>query len=77
MRHLREHFPLPERIDSQVTFRLGPVAGQMDYLFFKAPEGWSTRQRRVDHKYGSDHHPLVGWVHFGAAPGNVMIAEAH
>ncbi len=33
----------------------------LDYLFFRAPAA-TAEWVRVDAKYGSDHHPLVGWI---------------
>jgi endonuclease/exonuclease/phosphatase family metal-dependent hydrolase len=42
--------------DRRVTHRLGRI----DYLFYRLPEPWSGTQRRVEEKFGSDHHPVVG-----------------
>ena len=66
---------MPEEVASQTTFRLGPITRQMDYLFFRTPSEWSTRQMRIGRRYGSDHHPLLGWVHFGVAPVGVAVAD--
>jgi endonuclease/exonuclease/phosphatase family metal-dependent hydrolase len=42
------------------TFKLGL---QLDYMFFRLPEPWRRdAARRVDERFGSDHHPLVAWV---------------
>jgi endonuclease/exonuclease/phosphatase family metal-dependent hydrolase len=45
------------------TFKGGPfVPGLLlDYLLFRAPAGWEMHYERVHDRYGSDHHPLVGW----------------
>jgi endonuclease/exonuclease/phosphatase family metal-dependent hydrolase len=34
--------------------------GRLDYLFYQLPEGWSGSTDRVEEKFGSDHHPIVG-----------------
>jgi endonuclease/exonuclease/phosphatase family metal-dependent hydrolase len=37
----------------------------VDYLFFRAPEGWTGTYQRVDDMYGSDHYPLLGRIQIG------------
>ena len=34
----------------------------LDYMFFRAGAHQRARYRQVEHRYGSDHRPLVGWV---------------
>jgi hypothetical protein len=34
----------------------------LDYMFFRAGPQQRARYRQVEHRYGSDHRPLVGWV---------------
>ena len=34
----------------------------LDYMFFRAGPDRRARYRQVEHRYGSDHRPLVGWV---------------
>ena len=34
----------------------------LDYLFFRADPGRRAHYRQIANRYGSDHHPLVGWV---------------
>jgi endonuclease/exonuclease/phosphatase family metal-dependent hydrolase len=34
----------------------------LDYLFFRAGADRRARCRQVSSRYGSDHHPVVGWV---------------
>ena len=34
----------------------------LDYLFFRAGADRRARYRQAASRYGSDHHPLVGWV---------------
>jgi hypothetical protein len=48
--------PEPRR---QSTFRIG---WQLDALFYRLPQPWSAETRRVDQRFGSDHHPLVGRI---------------
>jgi endonuclease/exonuclease/phosphatase family metal-dependent hydrolase len=36
------------------------MMGRLDYLFFNVPEGWSATTRRIDERFGSDHHPVIG-----------------
>jgi len=34
----------------------------LDYMFFRAAPDQRARYRQVEHRYGSDHRPLVGWI---------------
>ena len=34
----------------------------LDYMFFRAGADRRAYYRQVEHRYGSDHRPLVGWV---------------
>ncbi len=34
----------------------------LDYMFFRAGPDRRAYYRQVEHRYGSDHRPLVGWV---------------
>lgn len=57
---LRQHFPdspPPERKRTHST-----TGRHLDYLFFRLPDCWTARYRRLDDRYGSDHYPLLGWV---------------
>ena len=38
------------------------LMGRLDYLFFRLDDGWSAATRRLDRKFGSDHHPILGRV---------------
>ena len=40
---------------------------RLDHLLFRIPDGSEARVQRIEERYGSDHHPLVGVVRFGAA----------
>jgi endonuclease/exonuclease/phosphatase family metal-dependent hydrolase len=40
----------------------GPRRRVLDYMFFRAARARS-RYQVVRNLYGSDHHPLIGWVH--------------
>lgn len=37
---------------------------RIDYIFADLPDSWRIHYRRIDNRYGSDHHPLLGWVVF-------------
>lgn len=65
---VREQFTEPPEIPSHGTLEFGAfLERQTDYLFFRLPQKWSGRYRRIDDTYGSDHYPLLGWVRFGGA----------
>jgi hypothetical protein len=36
------------------------VMGRLDYLFFRSEAGWTLSATRIDEKFGSDHHPVLG-----------------
>ena len=36
------------------------MMGRLDYLFFRSDSGWTASTRRLDERFGSDHHPLLG-----------------
>jgi hypothetical protein len=40
----------------------GVIQQQLDYLFFRLPDGRVARYRRVEDMYGSDHRPMIAWV---------------
>jgi endonuclease/exonuclease/phosphatase family metal-dependent hydrolase len=48
--------------------KLQPTFGWLllDYLFFRLPDTWRAESRRVDDSFGSDHRPVLGWIHFKA-----------
>ncbi len=64
-RLLRDAFPTWSHEDVRPTigFRL-----RVDHLFARLPEGTRAIHRRVDARYGSDHHPVVAAIDFGANP---------
>jgi endonuclease/exonuclease/phosphatase family metal-dependent hydrolase len=43
----------------EATYASGAV---LDHLFFRTPAVWNASYAGADHKYGSDHLPLVGWI---------------
>ena len=53
--------PVPEGDPTLVAF-FGLYARQLDYVFFRLPDGWSGDSRRLASRYGSDHYPLLGWL---------------
>ena len=36
------------------------MMGRIDYLFFRLADGWGARTTRIDERFGSDHHPVMG-----------------
>jgi endonuclease/exonuclease/phosphatase family metal-dependent hydrolase len=38
------------------------LLGRLDYLFFRSQPEWTVRTTRVDLRYGSDHHPVLGRI---------------
>lgn len=66
--YLRAIFPQTPSAPGRATF-VGPMGfrRRLDRMFFRLPRGWSARYARVDDRYGSDHHPLLGWVMTGPA----------
>lgn len=61
---LEDHFPVPAGYSPEPTFGTASGFGGMtlDRLMFRLPEPWSAGSRRINDRYGSDHHPLFGWV---------------
>jgi endonuclease/exonuclease/phosphatase family metal-dependent hydrolase len=65
VRMIQETFTVPARAPSHGTLKFGAVLErQTDFLFFRLPDGWRARYRRIEGTYGSDHYPLLGWVVF-------------
>ena len=56
---LREQFPDGPPFDAP-TMTVGGIPRQLDHLLFRLPDGWRASLRRVDDRYGSDHHPVLG-----------------
>jgi len=72
VRMIQQSFTEPKSAPSHGTLKFGAVLErQTDFLFFRLPDGWRARYRRIEGTYGSDHYPLLGWVVF---PGR-QIAE--
>lgn len=42
--------------------------GRLDYVFFRLAPGWMGSTTRIDEKFGSDHHPVLGRFTRVAAP---------
>jgi len=42
--------------DPRSTHRLGWI----DHIFYRMPDGWAGSNTRVEEKFGSDHHPVLG-----------------
>jgi endonuclease/exonuclease/phosphatase family metal-dependent hydrolase len=55
-RHVRAWGHSTREEDRRATHRLG----RLDYVFYRLPEGWTGTTMRVQEKFGSDHHPVVG-----------------
>jgi endonuclease/exonuclease/phosphatase family metal-dependent hydrolase len=64
IRLMREHFPQPVKSPEAWTAMapFGLPDPQVDYIFFRLPEGWKGRYSVIQNSYGSDHLPLLGWV---------------
>ena len=63
-RVLEAHFPQPESAAVQATF--GTAAGlggmKLDRLMYRVPPAWAGPVQRISDTFGSDHHPLLGWI---------------
>ena len=46
------------------------MMGRIDYLFFRLRGGWHGSTRRLDDRFGSDHHPVLGIFRREPAAGN-------
>jgi endonuclease/exonuclease/phosphatase family metal-dependent hydrolase len=56
---LRERFPDGPPFDAP-TMTVGGIPRRLDHLLFRLPDGWRASLRRLDDRYGSDHHPVLG-----------------
>jgi endonuclease/exonuclease/phosphatase family metal-dependent hydrolase len=54
-------FPQTRVTDRRATFR-GLL--RLDHVFYRLPSGWRLDVRRGESRFGSDHYPLVGSLHF-------------
>jgi endonuclease/exonuclease/phosphatase family metal-dependent hydrolase len=54
-------FPQTRVTDRRATFR-GLL--RLDHVFYRLPNGWRLDVRRGESRFGSDHYPLVGSLHF-------------
>lgn len=52
-------FPQTPTGDRRATF-LGML--RLDHLFYRLPAGWQARAVRAEHRFGSDHSPLIGTI---------------
>jgi len=51
--------------DLAATDRRPTFAGflRLDHVFSRLPAGWSATTRRLDDRFGSDHHPILSRLH--------------
>lgn len=62
---LQQYFSEPARAPLEATYSTGwGFRRRLDHLMFRLPEGYAGRARTLEARYGSDHHPLLGWVRF-------------
>jgi endonuclease/exonuclease/phosphatase family metal-dependent hydrolase len=59
---LLPHFPQTSIPVGQPTFRGGRM---LDYMFLRVPSVWASQVRTIDNFFGSDHRPLISWIHLG------------
>jgi endonuclease/exonuclease/phosphatase family metal-dependent hydrolase len=58
LRIIRQALPAGTgRVDVRPTFAAGL---RLDFLFDRVPDGWRLDQRRIDDRFASDHHPVLG-----------------
>lgn len=48
------------------------MMGRLDYLFFHLPDGWRASTRRLDERFGSDHHPVIGRLSSARLPASSL-----
>jgi endonuclease/exonuclease/phosphatase family metal-dependent hydrolase len=61
--YLRALFDDTPVVATGSTFTAGRFSRRLDHMFFRLPDGWTATYRRLDSRYGSDHYPLLAWVH--------------
>lgn len=75
--YLRSSFPDTPPAPDGATFGTGfGYARRLDHMFFRLPDGWRSRYERVEDRYGSDHHPLLGWVVVGGPEPTLSLTSA-
>jgi endonuclease/exonuclease/phosphatase family metal-dependent hydrolase len=57
---LLPHFPQTSVPVGKPSFRTGRM---LDYLFLRVPPVWASQVRTIDDFFGSDHRPLISWIH--------------
>jgi endonuclease/exonuclease/phosphatase family metal-dependent hydrolase len=57
---LLPHFPQTSIPVGESTFRGGRM---LDYMFLRVPSVWASQVRTIDDFFGSDHRPLISWIH--------------
>ena len=61
---LQANFPQPESTSVEPTFGTSAHLGGMrlDRLMYRVPPSWAGPVKRIGDTFGSDHHPLIGWI---------------
>lgn len=74
---LRAALPLPAAPPQEGTLELPSFLPRLrvDHLFFRLPAGWDAGYRVAASTYGSDHYPLLGWIHGASDDGAWRITE--
>jgi endonuclease/exonuclease/phosphatase family metal-dependent hydrolase len=63
LRELRDELPVPAQTSGGGTLHLPFIPDlELDHLLFRLPPGWEAGYGVVANTYGSDHHPLAGWL---------------
>jgi endonuclease/exonuclease/phosphatase family metal-dependent hydrolase len=53
-------FPQTSIPVGEPSFRGGRM---LDYMFLRVPSVWANQVRTIDNFFGSDHRPLISWIH--------------
>jgi endonuclease/exonuclease/phosphatase family metal-dependent hydrolase len=61
---MQARFPdFPAGHEEPTFYTAGVLPRQLDHLFLRAVDVTASAPTRVDDRYGSDHHPLISWIH--------------
>jgi endonuclease/exonuclease/phosphatase family metal-dependent hydrolase len=65
VRSLRSHYPSTPAVQPPGPTHVSHliIRARLDYLFARAAGGRMTDYQRVPSLYGSDHYPMLAWIH--------------
>jgi hypothetical protein len=61
---LYDRFPDTRAVTDPTFHAAGVIPRRLDHLLLRLPDNYAVQVQRIEDRYGSDHHPVVGVIRF-------------